>query len=168
LVALDSNAMTGLIEALAAVAVPNNQEMLALAKTFFYLPLGDHFHLAPTVEREYRNIHDVFHFTEHRNWAKSSFRSINILPQAERVVKLREIHRDENDCRILAECEAALVTHLLTLDEKFLKNLQRHTQGVLLCTPVEYWNSLAIKQGALPQRLPHPTNPLARETWWRA
>jgi hypothetical protein len=179
MVALDSNALTKLIDAVASITGPQKDHeydaKLALVRSFFYLPPECCFHYTPTVEIEYLRIRDEAKLGEHLSWIGSQFCMVNPPPNHKEVEthahELNKIHvgsKKFNDCKILAECEASFIMCLISCDDNFVRKFRNYISNVRLCTPVDYWNSLGIKQGALPQRLPHPANPLARETWWLA
>ena len=81
-------------------------------------------------------------------------------------IQLHKGDRNHNDCRIVAEAELGGCEYLLTYDQALLANLADRTHGIRLLTPKVYWSSLNLPHGSEPVRLPHPTNPLSKETWW--
>jgi hypothetical protein len=179
MVALDSNAMTKLIEALASIvgppASPDRQERIALAQSFFYLPDECCFHYTPTVELEYRRISDDTKLHDHISWASTLLCQVNPPPDPEwvsiRTLQLTKFHTNSknlDDCKVLAECEASMIKCLISDDKGFVGALRNRSPSVRLCTPLEYWQSLNIPKGYLPKRIPHPTNPLSQENWWKA
>jgi hypothetical protein len=179
MVAVDSNAMTKLIESLTSITGPpaasDHQERLALARSFFYLPDECCFHYTPTVEVEYLRISDDPKLHEHISWAGSLFCIVNPLPDPKlvniRALQFNKSHpgpKNLNDCKVLAECEVSMIKCLISDDTGFVGALRNCSPSVKLCSPLEYWQSLNVPKGSLPKRTPHPTNPLSRESWWKA
>ena len=83
-----------------------------------------------------------------------------------RVGELMTLHRDENDCRIVAEAEALQADAIVTFDKR-MRNRLRDAVEVALLFPSELWEQLGIPRGSPPIREPHPTNPLAARSFWR-
>ena len=179
MVALDSNAMTKLIEALASIvgppASPDRQERVALAQSFFYLPDECCFHYTPTVEIEYLRISNDAQLRDHISWAGTLLCQVNPPPDPKRVsirtLQLSKFHANSknlDDCKVLAECEASMIKCLISDDKGFVSALRNCSPTVRLSTPVEYWQSLNVPKGSSPKRIPHCTNPLLHENWWKA
>lgn len=169
-IGLDSQCLSYLIDALSDVTSPADalaQERASLARIFFYSP--GTLWTTITAEVECSRIRQVDRAELHRSWIAVHFGALPISDAHmidERVALLRTEHRGENDCRILAEAESAKLNVLITNDKAFRRNLSAHTE-VLLAAPIEYWTSMAISAGTLPQKTPTPDNPLAKQTWWR-
>src|ERR1700730_2132155 len=131
MVALDSNAMTYLIEGLNCVSGPpfgpESDSKKALVHSFFYLPDCSCFRLTPTVEDEYKRIKDRLKRENHHSWRMVHFSPVRPLPDPNkisvRVQQLQRHHRDHDDCKVLAECEMCEIKTLITRDRDFLKNL---------------------------------------------
>jgi hypothetical protein len=176
MVALDSNAMTYLIEGLNCVSGPplgrEAESKIALVRSFFYLPNSSCFHLTPTVEAEYKRIKDQPKLENHRSWGMVHFSPVRPLPNANqlcvRTQQLQQHHSDYDDCRILAECEMCQIKTLITSDRNFRKNLARQAVGVKVCAPLDYWQSRGVAPGTPPRRLPTHDNPLSQVSWWQA
>jgi hypothetical protein len=93
---------------------------------------------------------------------------IRIDPDAisRRAQRFRHYHPKERDCMILAEAEAVQLALLLSFDFDFVDRLSGKC-NVRLMTPLDCWNLLGIPRGASPKTVPHPTNPLIDQSWWR-
>jgi predicted nucleic acid-binding protein len=175
MVALDSNAMTYLITALRnAPQEPKGQlaeEMIALVRSFMYLPQECSLHLTPTVEAEYLRIRNEQLLDDHLSWASVHFCMINPRPDPLRVetraLEFKTVRSGVNDCKLLAECEFSSIERLVTVDRRFRSNLGTGSR-VMLISPQELWASLDMLPGAPSPRLPCPTNPLSKADWWRA
>lgn len=174
MVALDSNALTYLIDALEAVNGPPTGRLgptkIALARTFMYLPPDSCFHIVPTVEFEFQKIKDRARLANHTDWVLTHISMVSPRPP-EDLVRLRAFEllaygADVGDCRVLAECELSQIKTLITEDKDFVRTLGGHSR-VRIMSAEECWSSLGVKPGASPNKVPHPTNPLARQTWWK-
>jgi hypothetical protein len=79
---------------------------------------------------------------------------------------LQALHSDPDDCRVVAEAEAARVSRFITFDRHLVKYLTWHS--ILMPTqPSAYWRDLRVPQGANPRLSPAPSNPLSTQSWWR-
>ena len=172
-VALDSNALTRLIDACApnydpaSDASKERPERVAMLRIDFYA--RRQLTLVPRVAVEYartseekrRNDHEAFHLDlledADISWPKTRIE--------ERAEVLRGVHRDADDCRILAETEAAGIAVLLTCDETLVAKLGSRTR-TWLASPSEFWSALSLPRGTSPTTAPHPSNPLHHKTWW--
>jgi len=174
MIALDSNAMTYWIAAMSAVARPPadpcQQEKIALARIFFWMPDGSGFNLTPTVEAEYQAIRDRPKLDNHESWSLVMLCPVRPLPDsnmvAVRATELSKHHSGTNDCQIVAECELTNMVALLTCDPRLLKNLSAEARGVQLFRPTEYWERMSVPKGKMPIRHPHSSNPMSQCTWW--
>ncbi|MBT3071982.1 type II toxin-antitoxin system VapC family toxin [Rhodomicrobium sp. Az07] len=176
MVALDSNAMTYLIDGLNCVSGPplgpESESKRALVQSFLYLPDCSCFHLTPTVEVEYKRIKDRLKRDNHDSWAMVHFLSVHpILDQNQFIIRVHQLqmhHRGHGDCKVLAECEMSGIKALVTRDREFKERLAPQAVGVRVYTPLEYWRSLGIAPGTPPRRIPKHNNPLSRTDWWHA
>jgi predicted nucleic acid-binding protein len=76
-------------------------------------------------------------------------------------------HRKKNDCRVLAEAEDLNFTVLLTFDTDLKNRLAVKANNVRLMKPTEFWAELSVPHNAKPLLLPHYTNPLSKQSFWR-
>jgi hypothetical protein len=174
LVALDSNALTYLIEAVRDGYLPQADpdaiapERLAMFRLFCYATCD--FWVPPTVRTEYLRISDPAKREPHDRWA--SYHLEDVEPGApdsvidRRASALSCRHADLDDCRIVAECEAASAEVLLTSDGDLVRDLVGETCLTIL-RPTEFFASLAIVPRTTPQTVPAAGNPLRAESWWR-
>lgn len=174
--ALDSNALTYLVEAVRDGYLPQTDpdpiapERLAMFRLYCYST--DAFWVSPTVRAEYFRITDPAKRESHDRWAKYHLEDLeppvpaSVLDQRASALNCRCRHADFDDCRVVAEAEAASVEILLTSDGDLIKDLAVETRMTIL-RPTEFLASLAIPPGSTPQTIPSAGNPLAVETWWR-
>ena len=167
LIAFDSNVLTAFLTANSRV-VPSAGDDLAAFRLFIYAPK---LVILPTVAVEAAKIPKGDKHNEHLNWIWYHFDEAPLGPEAQpiesRTQELLPHHpeKDADDCRIVAEAEAAGAALLATIDKK-IKRLQPHTL-VQLLTPADALGYLKIEHGAHPQREPADGHPLAGSTWWR-
>lgn len=174
--ALDSNAMTYLIEALNWSGDPplgqQRDTLIALGRSYFFLPHECCFHITPTVELEYNRIKDPNLRSLHVKWHSVTLASVHPQPTnteiESRAAELAMHHSGLKDCRILAECELCGMNWLITADRPFRDRLQAHSDGVRLISPEDFWLSLNVAVGAAPNVVPSPDNPLFRTDWWNS
>jgi hypothetical protein len=127
--------------------------------------------IPPSVHMEFDRIKDVY---VRRNNAgirdallpEIQPRDLDLMYVAARTLALRAHHFDEDDCRAVAEAEAAGAMEFLSFDGNLRKRLAPHARLDLM-TPSAYWPTLGIPRGAAPARVPHHSNPLAFQSWWR-
>ncbi len=67
---------------------------------------------------------------------------------------------------VLAEAEATQLAILLSFDFDFVDHLAAKS-NVILMKPLDCWKALGIPRGSPPKTVPHPTNPLIDQCWWR-
>ena len=79
---------------------------------------------------------------------------------------LQAHHADPDDCRVVAEAEAARVWRFITFDTLLVQHLTSHTT-LILTHPSVYWRELRVPHGANPRLSPAPSNPLSTQLWWR-
>lgn len=174
LVAIDSNALTYLVEAMEPGYDPADDapglaaERIAMIRTYLYA--GVQFWVMPTVEAEYNRIRDPSRHLRHQRtvWILLLDAPVDA-PSDSLTARARQLashHPGANDCRIVAESEASGVCSLVTRDDTLIANLQPHTK-LLLQYPSLFWASLGISPGASPLFQPHTTNALAQVSWWR-
>lgn len=172
-VALDSNALTYLLDALGAGYLPQNDsdsiapERLSMLRLFCYSPCA--FSVSPTVRAEYLRISDPLKRETHDRWARYHLEDhapavSNAVLEA-RALELNRQHSDLDDCRVLAEAEAAHIRILLTSDGDLITDLAA-ASSVNILRPSEFLGLLAIPPGSAPANLPAFGNPLRSETWW--
>jgi hypothetical protein len=173
-VALDSNSLTYLLDAVrdgylpqtdpASIAPPR----LAMFRLFCYSTCS--LWVSPTVRTEYLRITDPAKRESHDRWVRYQLEDLEPTVPAHvfdrRVSELNRRHADLDDCRIVAEAEAASADILLTSDGELIIDLGDQT-GVALIQPTEFLASLAIPAGSAPRTVPAAGNPLSTETWWR-
>jgi hypothetical protein len=173
--ALDSDALTFFVEAMrtgyrdggpsAAVA----QEGTAVLRSYLY---ARHvFTLLPTAVTQYRRIRDTAKLAFFEEVAAVILLDAVPRPGALEVetkwASFSAFHSGSDDCRLLAEADVMGIPYLLTFDRKFRRALACKADCTRVVTPSEYWNLLGVPSGAQPRISPDPSNPLARETWWR-
>jgi len=144
------------------------EEKIALFRTYLYTK--DTLYVTPTARMECERIRNVERRATHRSFNDVIFGE-TVISDAEfvdeRTDNLLKHHDGIADCRILAETEHGGLDVLLTYDDKFIRKMRNVQTHIRLCSPSEYWRTLNVLPGAKPDKVPHPTNPLARESWWR-
>ena len=170
-IGLDSQCLSYLIDAMQGVEEPSGDlaaEKVALFRTYLYTP-GTLFVTRTVVDEcarirdvQRRELHDSYIGVLFGEWQLQDEQSIH-----SRAKDLESHHRGEFDCRILAEAEEARFSALLSFDGQFVTHLSELTIGVQLTHPSSYWVKIGICIGAKPDKIPHSTNPLANEDWWR-
>ncbi|WP_341908545.1 type II toxin-antitoxin system VapC family toxin [Polaromonas sp. YR568] len=169
-VGIDSQCLSYAIDAFAGISTPKDSlasQRIALTRLFFYLP--GTLWVTPTVTAECAQIRNIERADLHASFIRVLFGEIPLnSPHSitARASLLQKHHRGVNDCTIVAEAEDVGHTVLLTFDSDLGRHLAPHT-SVRLLQPLEYWNLLAIPLGSKPDKVPHPTNPLASQDWWR-
>jgi predicted nucleic acid-binding protein len=144
------------------------EQQLALIRLFFYRP--ETLFVTPTVVLECSRIRKVELAELHRSFINVLFgelRPNNPSAVQSRANALRTAHNRQNDCLVLAEAEDVKHNVLLSFDADFVRRLSRQTNAVVLTRPAEYWKSLDTPHGQPPVKIPHPTNPLSEQDWWR-
>lgn len=110
MIALDSNAMTYLIDAMSSVSGPPigccSEEKIALARIYFWMPDESGFHLTPTVQKEYEAIRQQVKRENHESWRMVHISQVNPSPSVEAVSTRADAfladHNGVDDRRILA------------------------------------------------------------------
>ena len=167
LVAFDSNVLTAFLNA-NSTAVPSVGDDLGAFRLFIYAP---RLTILPTVTEEADRIPKDDKRQEHLKWIWYHFIEAQLRGETKRVAnRTQELlahhpEKDADDCRIVAEAEAAGVDVIATIDKK-IKRLQSHTR-VRLLTPTATLEHLGIVGAANSEREPANGHPLAEATWWR-
>lgn len=171
--AIDAMIVDYLLQAMATGYSPSADPDQALATervAAFRLFLWNDLMVPPTVLSQLAATRDP-------TWRRSLERLVLIhLPEAQvparavpvleaRTTALATHHRDDLDCRIVAEAEFIGAAALLSFDHWLRKHLGVHAT-LPLVTPSEYWEQLAIPPGTPPRWTPAPSNPISHETWW--
>lgn len=174
LVAVDSNALTYLIEATEPGYDPARddptlaRERVSMLRIFFYADCD--MWVSPTVKHEIRMIADWYRNARHDRFVGFLLLDQPVHADPERidarVQLLLTFHPKKLDCRILAEAESMDLDALLSFDPQFVRRV-RHNSRVRVVRPSEFWSSLGIAPGARPVRKPAAANPLSRVDWWR-
>ena len=171
-VGLDSQCLSYLLDAISEVNEPIDPlalERIALIRSWFYLEEGTLF-ITETVMKEVAKMRASDRRDFHESFVRTLFHDYpvgNVDAVVTRALYFKSIHPEPNDCRILAESEELGIDVLLTYDRNFIRRLTTVSSTVRLMTPCSYWDSLRIPRGALPKTVPHHTNPLSTQTWWR-
>jgi hypothetical protein len=171
-VALDSNCLSYLVDALNAGAAPPDSdnlkaEKVALVRIMLYDEWG--LYVTPEVTKECSRIRNISRAQLHASWLNSIFTEVRPTNPARidaRAAELLNKHTGKADCRILAEVEDSSLKCLMTYDGHFISALSGST-SVKLIPPTTYWASLNLPRGTNPRTLPHETNPLLSMRWWR-
>ena len=147
-VAIDSNALTYLIEANQPDYDPSTDlllgnQRLAMIRTLFY---SDRLlWVGPTVEAEYKKIRNPEKYHDHRRIAHYVLEDQPLRVDAAlfeaRVRELKGSHRGEADCRVLAETESAGLETLLSCDRDMLSAFTGMSK-VTIRQPSEFGNRL--------------------------
>jgi hypothetical protein len=127
--------------------------------------------VTPSVYAEFERIGDPGRWRENAGMRDVFIRVVRPCDLDSRHVKtrtrvLQAHHADPDDCRAVAEAEAARVWRFLTLDRHLVQHLISHTT-LILTQPSTYWRELRVPQGANPRLSPAPANPLSTQSWWR-
>jgi len=170
-IGLDSQCLSYLIDAASGVLEPTDdlaEQRKALIRIWFYD--RGRFYITETVASECASIRNVDRRELHEAFSVNSFWGMPVRDSAKvsaRVAELMRKHSKKRDCKILAEAEDLELDILLSYDEAFVRRLAIASQTIKLMKPKEYWDTLGIPQGAKPESVPHQTNPLSQQTWWR-
>jgi predicted nucleic-acid-binding protein len=178
-VGLDSNCLSFLLDCIANISVPTGQspneqldadEKIALLRLWFYKPGSFSFVLTETVISEVARIRNVERREFHENFIRTLFIDYpvrdHVAVQA-RTEQYAVHHTGRSDCQILAEAEELKLNVVLTYDKDFLKKLATFSATTKIMKPSSFWASLGIPKGAKPVTVPHHTNPLSEQSWWR-
>jgi len=170
-IGVDSQSVSYIIDAMQNVVEPKGRlapEKTALFRIYLYLP--GTFFVTPTVISECSLIPDTKRRELHDSFFTVFFAEVIVENQNtvdHRAMELTRLHRGENDCRILAEAEHGNLDTLLTYDTEMISHLADVSLTTRLARPTEVWATLGVPKGAKPDKVPHSTNPLGREAWWK-
>jgi predicted nucleic acid-binding protein len=170
-IALDSQCVSYLVDAVVGVSEPTDplkDEKIALIRLWFYS--SETYYVTETVIRECYRIESASRKEQHERFIEPLLMDLPIQHKSvvdDRTRELSSYHSDLDDCRILAECEDLDLDVLITFDQRFLGRLGNVTIDMTLMTPTAYWTQLAIPRGAIMRQVPHYSNPLSQQTWWR-
>ncbi len=169
-IGLDSQCLSYLIDAMASICRPSRliaEQQLALIRCFFYLP--NTLWVTQTVTTECARIRDIELSDLHKSFINILFGELPLHDPSvtkNRATELGLHHSGKADCLVLAEAEDVGHQVLLTFDSSFINRLSLHAKNVKLVKPNDYWSSLGMPHGIKPDKVPHPTNPLAFQDWW--
>ncbi|MGB4057105.1 MAG: hypothetical protein WBK77_03370 [Alphaproteobacteria bacterium] len=171
MIALDSQSYTYLISAIESVQEPKDslaEQKISLIRMFFYLT--DTFYISPTVVDEYNEIKNNHERNQHKSFSDTLFPEFYPKPDAKKVEsltkKIKALGIDLNDSKIIAECLVFGADVLLSYDSKLLKKAS-DIKDIRVMPPSKYWESLNIPKNSRPDKIPHSSNPLSNENWWR-
>jgi hypothetical protein len=127
--------------------------------------------VTPSVHAEFERIGDPGRWCENAGIRDVFIRVVRPCDLDSRLVEtrtrvLQAHHADPDDCRVVAEAEAARVWRFITFDTLLVQHLTSHTT-LMLTQPSVYWRELRVPQGANPRLSPAPSNPLSTQSWWR-
>ena len=170
-VALDSQCLSYLLDGIAGISEPTDslaEEKKALLRSWFYKP--GTFILTETVISEVGRIRNLDRREFHESFVRTLFLDYPVRDLAAvqaRAAEFEVHHPKPSDCRILAEAEELGLDLVLTYDHDFLKRLSTASGTTKLRKPSAYWTTLGIPKGVKPVTVPHHTNPLSGQSWWR-
>ena len=170
-VGLDSQCLSYLLDAVAGIEEPTDplaEERKALIRIWFYTP--GTYYVSETVVKEVSAIRTAERREFHEGFVRVLFPDPLVQNRSvvdARATQLAVTHPKSSDCRILAEAEALELDTVLTYDRDFRQRLNSVSGTVRIMTPSSYWANLNIPRGARPITIPHHTNPLSMQSWWR-
>ena len=171
-VGLDTQCLSYLLDGIDGIEEPTDllvDERKALLRSWFYTP--GTFILTETVISEVSKIKNIDRREFHEGFIRTLFLDYAVRDLTEvqaRATQFEVNHpKKSNDCLILAEAEELEIDFVLTYDNKFWKRLRHASSTTKLMKPSEYWDYLGIKKGSKPVTVPHNTNPLSNQSWWR-
>lgn len=133
---------------------------------------GENFFTVPTVREEASRISDPLKRREHVKWIAFHFEevtAIDVKVRDARVAEFQQYHsgrQNEDDCRIVAECEQGEIDALVSFDTKNPR-LSAPRSRPFIGSSEECWKRLQILRGATPRHPLMPDHPSANATWWR-
>ncbi|MDL2124922.1 MAG: hypothetical protein LWX51_18030 [Deltaproteobacteria bacterium] len=173
-VAIDSNALTYLIESMEPNYFPSSDdpvlaiERISMLRIFLYAGLL--FYVLPQVINEYAKIPKYDWRDIHKSTVGALLNDVQMELDhhdvCQRKRELLSLHPKDKDCQILAEAEVIGISSLLTRDDDFIKRLSSYTV-VRILYPSEFWKSLNVTPGSNPKYMPAESNPLFGKTWWK-
>jgi len=173
-VAIDSNALTYLIEAMDPNYDPSSDdpilaiERISMLRVFLYAGLP--FYVLPQVRNEYKKIPNFDWRDIHESTVGALLHEVlmelDYHDACQRKTELLSLHPKDKDCQILAEAELIEITSLLTRDDDFIKKLSSCTRTRILY-PSEFWKNLNVAPRSNPKYMPAESNPLFGKSWWK-
>lgn len=170
-VGLDSPCLSYLLDGIAGINEPTDilaSEKIALLRSWFYVPRT--FFITATVLSEVARIRIAERREFHESFIRTLFLDYPVRDPDRvnnRAIHFESLHPESADCRVLAEAEELGLDIVLSYDYHFVKRLSSASGTVRLVTPTSYWASLNIPKGSPPKTVPHHTNPLSQQSWWR-
>jgi predicted nucleic acid-binding protein len=170
-IGLDSQCLSYLLDAIAGIGEPKDSlasEKKALLRSWFYKP--GTFTLTETVISEVGRIRNAERRELHESFIRTLFLDYPVRDLSSvqsRAGQFQVTHPKLSDCRILAEAEELGLDIVLTYDHDFWKRLQGASPTTKLIKPSVYWAGLNVPSGAKPMTVPHHSNPLSQQQWWR-
>lgn len=170
-IGLDSQCLSYLLDAIAGIDEPKDllaSEKKSLLRVWFYKPWT--FTLTETVISEVGRIPDANRREFHESFIRTLFVDYPVRDLAAvqtRASQFQLAHPKPKDCRILAEAEELGLDIVLIYDHDFWKRLHGASPTTMLMKPSAYWTGLNVPKGAEPRTVPHHTNPLSQQQWWR-
>jgi predicted nucleic acid-binding protein len=170
-VGLDSQCLSYLLDGIEGVSEPTDalvEEKKALLRSWFYKP--GTFVLTETVISEVGRIRSINRREFHQSFIRTLFLDYpvrDLTAVQARALKFEVYHSGFSDCMILAEAEELGLDFVLTYDHDFWRRLSSVSETTKLMKPSTYWANLGIIKGAKPVTMPHHTNPLSEQSWWR-
>ncbi|WP_036308978.1 type II toxin-antitoxin system VapC family toxin, partial [Methyloglobulus morosus] len=168
----DSQCLSYLLDSIESIHEPFDsfaEEKKALLRSWFYNQ--GTFILTETVISETSRIRDIIRREFHESFIRTLFLDYPVRDRAivqARALQFEEYHPEKHgDCLILAEAEELELDFVLTYDRTFLRRLSDVSGTTKLMKPSSYWANLGIPKGSEPVTVPHHTNPLSEQIWWR-
>jgi predicted nucleic acid-binding protein len=172
-IGLDSQCYSYLLDAISGISKPTDSlasEKVALIRAWFYKTGQFSFVLTETVVNETSKIKNIERRNRHDSFRNTLFHDPAVqdpIAVKNRANEFYKHHRKLNDCLVLAEAEELRLDVVLTYDDKFWKRLQNSSGITRLMKPSNFWVSLQLPRGVRPTTVPHETNPLSQQQWWR-
>ena len=170
-VGLDSQCLSYLLDSIEGVSEPDDslaEEKKALLRSWFYKP--GTFIITETVISEVSRIKNINRREFHESFIRTLFLDYPVRDHAAvqaRALQFEVYHPGHSDRLILAEAEELGLDFVLTYDHDFWRRLSGKSGTTKLLKPSAYWVNLGIHKGAKPVTVPHHTNPLSEQSWWR-
>lgn len=169
-IGIDSQCLSYVIDAMAGISEPMDSlasEKKALLRLYLYLP--GTLYITPTVLDECAAIRDIERREFHKSFCNVLIEEVAVpRNQAQELsARYKAYHSGDNDCNILAEAVQGGLNILATYDNDFISHLRSKENRIKLDRPSVIWESMNIPRGGTPDKRPHPSNPLSRESWWQ-
>lgn len=170
-IALDSNCVSYLIDACNGTidaAAKHAAEGVALIRIWYYL--SQRYYISERVLLECGHIRDEPRREIHEALSLPTYFGVAMKNSAsvqKRADDLLRSHPKVADCLVLAEAEDMEADTLLCCDNDFINRLSSTSEKVRIMRPTEYWREASLPKGAIPKVVPHTSNPLHFNTFWR-